>query len=336
MKSEQVIETFASIMIERMEQMKDSAWKQGWVGTSFGGMPINLRGTEYNGTNSFLLFMVTQMEGWKYPIFATVHQINELGGRINKGEKSFPVIFWKMVYKTEDGKRLDYHDYMELSKQERDKCTEYPTMKSYNVFNLCQTNLEEVNPKCIDKLKAKFNVKEPVADTFGMYENHAIDIMLERQEWVCPIQYNKPSNRAFYRPSTDEIVVPQKTQFFTGETDEERFISGMSFYDTLLHEMAHSTGHPKRLDRGEKKAFGSKEYAKEELVAELSAAMCGQRLGFDHRILDNNAAYLDGWISVLKREPKFIISVLADVSKAVNMICDVICKDECVKTEKAA
>ena len=59
--------------------------------------------------------MVTQMEGWKYPIFATFNQIKEHGGDVLKGQKSFPVIFWKMVYKTEDGKQLDYHDYMELN-----------------------------------------------------------------------------------------------------------------------------------------------------------------------------------------------------------------------------
>ena len=86
--------------------------------------------------------------------------------------------------------------------------------------------------------------------------------------------------------------------------------------------MIHSTGTPNRLNRNTGKKFGDKLYAKEELVAELGAARIGQELGFDKRILNNNAAYLDGWISDLKSEPKFIISLMGDVDKASRMILD--------------
>ena len=84
MKSELVVEKFADMIIERMKQMKASDWKKGWIGTTFGDMPINLRGSEYNGTNSFLLLLLSSMNDWKYPVFATFHQIKELGGNINK------------------------------------------------------------------------------------------------------------------------------------------------------------------------------------------------------------------------------------------------------------
>ena len=108
----------------------------------------------------------------------------------------------------------------------------------------------------------------------------------------------------------------------------------MEFYSTVLHEMAHSTGAENRLNRNLKNKFNEPQYAKEELVAELTAANISNVLGFDKRILDNNAAYLDGWISVLKENPKFIVSVMADVNKASDMILREIDKQKISLGEK--
>ena len=96
----------------------------------------------------------------------------------------------------------------------------------------------------------------------------------------------------------------------------------MEYYSSIVHEMAHSTGVEKRLGRDMEGHFGDKKYAKEELVAELTAAMVGNSMGFDKRILDNNAKYVDGWMDTLKKEPRFILSVMADVNKASHMILD--------------
>lgn len=98
--------------------------------------------------------------------------------------------------------------------------------------------------------------------------------------------------------------------------------------------MAHSTGHPSRLDRLKPAAFGSPEYAKEELVAELTSAMVGNTLGFDRRISDNNVAYLQNWTSALRKEPKFIVSVMADVNKASRIIIENIDKQRIALGEK--
>ena len=98
--------------------------------------------------------------------------------------------------------------------------------------------------------------------------------------------------------------------------------------------MAHSTGHPSRLDRLKPTAFGSQEYAKEELVAELTSAMAGNTLGFDRRISDNNVAYLQNWTSALRKEPKFIVSVMADVNKASRIIIENIDKQRIALGEK--
>ena len=90
----------------------------------------------------------------------------------------------------------------------------------------------------------------------------------------------------------------------------------------MIHEMTHSTMTPERLNREAGAKFGDPKYAKEELVAELTAAMISHSMGFDSRVTDNSAAYLDSWIGALRQEPKFIVSVMADVNKASEMILD--------------
>ena len=113
-----------------------------------------------------------------------------------------------------------------------------------------------------------------------------------------------------------------KAQFNIGNTPDEIYRGGMEFYSTMLHEMAHSTMTPQRLNRDGMGRFGDPKYAKEELVAELTAAMISHSMGFDSKVTDNSAAYLDSWIGVLKQEPKFIVSVMADVNRASDMILD--------------
>ena len=118
------------------------------------------------------------------------------------------------------------------------------------------------------------------------------------------------------------MTVAMKAQFKIHDTPEEIYKDGMEYYSSIAHEMAHSTGVEKRLGRDMEGHFGDPKYAKEELVAELTAAMVGNTMGFDKRILDNNAKYVDGWMDTLKKEPRFILSVMADVNKASKMILD--------------
>ena len=108
----------------------------------------------------------------------------------------------------------------------------------------------------------------------------------------------------------------------------------MEFYSTALHEMAHSTGSPERLNREGGKKFGDKKYAKEELVAELTAATVSQQLGFDKHVTDNSAMYLSNWVKALKEEPKFIYTVLSEVGKAQGLIMEEIEKQSQHLTKK--
>lgn len=321
MKTDLVIEKFCDLMIERMKAV-GTDWKQPWVTSSFGGSPMNINGGHYSGMNDFFLLVNTMMNKFELPVYATIKQINKLGGRVNKGSKSFPVVFWKASYKNEDGKRVDEEDYEAMGRDEQKKYSYSPFLKSYLVFNLDQTNLAEVAPKKVEKLKGQFTKREIAKDTFGMYENAEIDDMLAMQRWYCPIKYQELSDEAYYKCRSFEIVVPMKTQFKVGDTEQEVYLSGQRFYDTLIHEMAHSTGHESLLKRIGGGKYSQAEYAKEELVAELTAALCGSVLGFDACIRDDNAKYLEGWCKVLKKEPNFIVSVMSDVSKASKLILE--------------
>ena len=109
-------------------------------------------------------------------------------------------------------------------------------------------------------------------DTEGMYAHAALDRMVQTQGWLCPIQADKRVDGAFYSPSADRIVVPLKEQFNIGHTPDEIYRGGMEYYSTMLHEMTHSTMTADRLNREMGGKFGDPKYAKEELVAELTAA----------------------------------------------------------------
>ena len=319
---QKAVDKFTEMMIARMESMKAGDWKKGWIdGKAVFGMPQNISGRTYSGSNSFFLQMDAAMNGYRTPVYLTFLQIQKEGAHVNKGSEAMPVIYWDFSIQDKDGKRIDRGDYRRLSKEEQEKYTVIPFLKAYNVFNIDQTNLREVNKEKYDALVEKFQPPK-IKDEKGMYVNAALDRLFERQEWVCPIQVDQISSSAFYSPSKDKIVVPMKEQFNVGKTPEDVFKDGMEFYSSALHEMAHSTGTPERLNRVKGDRFGDPKYAKEELVAELTAANVGYAMGFDRRILDNNAAYLDSWIDVLKENPKFIVSVMADVNKASTMVLE--------------
>ena len=332
--ADKAVEKFTEMMIDRMERMKAGDWKKGWIdGAAVYGMPQNINGRNYSGSNSFFLQMDSAMHGYKTPVYMTFLQIQKENARINKGAEAMPVIYWDVSIKDANGKRVDRDDYRNMSREEQDRCSVLPFMKAYHVFNMDQTNLAEVNKEKYDKMVEQFKAPE-MRDAKGMYENKALDRLFEKQEWVCPIQYDKVSANAYYSPSRDIIVVPKKEQFNIGKDKDEIYKDGMEYYSSALHEMAHSTGTENRLNRVKGDRFGDPKYAKEELVAELTAANTGYALGFDKRILDNNAAYLDGWISVLKENPKFIVSVMADVNKASNMVLEAVDKQRIALGEK--
>lgn len=320
------LQKFSDMLIARMEQMKESKWKKGWTDgrTAQFGLPQNLVGRPYTGSNAFLCQIHTTMEHYRMPVYLTIKQIRDAGGMIKKGEHSIPIFKWDLRIKDKDGKKLSESDYRNMTKEEQAECTVRPYLKVYNEWNIDQTNLEEVNKEKYDAILKRFK-SEPIKDEVGMYKNEAFDNLLKEQSWVCPIEYEKFNESAFYSPKRDQIVVPSKKQFNISNTPEDVFKDGMEFYGTTIHEMAHSTGHESRLGRDgivKIDQFGSDQYAKEELVAELASALIGNAMGFDSRIRENNIAYLQNWIGSLKKDPKFLKSVMSDVNKSSKMVLE--------------
>lgn len=335
LKVDAALQRFAEMLIKRMEEMQKD-WHKGWIGGgSMFGLPQNISGRTYEGSNAFLLFLHTAENGYKAPVYMTYGQLYKEGAHVLKGEKAVPVFKWGFSIKDKDGKKVTEEEFDNMTDDEKKECKRRPFLKIYPEFNIDQTNMSEVNKEKYDAVVSQFRKTDVPTITDGMYVNKAIDRMMEKQEWVCKIQYDKEEKGAYYSPAKDIVVLPTKAQFRIHPDDpEECFKDGQEYYGTALHEMAHSTGHPSRLDRLKPAAFGSPEYAKEELVAELTSAMVGNTLGFDRRISDNNVAYLQNWTSALRKEPKFIVTVMADVNKASRIIIENIDKQRIALGEK--
>ena len=323
-KSDEILKKFAGMMVKIIKKANANNWKKGWMGVngSIQGLPQNISGRTYSGGNSFFLMFNTAEKGYKTPVYMTFNQAKEQNLHVKSGEKSVPIFKWGLSIKDENGKRVSEEDYNAMSQEERATMDVRPFPKMFHVFNIDQTNLEEVNKKRYDAIVARFQTPEQeVKDTEGMYVNEALDRMFEQKAWHANIQYDKPADQAFYRPSTDTIVLPMKEQFKLGKTPEEVYHDGMEYYSTALHEMAHSTGHESRLDR-KFGAQGTDNYAHEELIAEMTSALVGSTMGFDRKILENNANYLSGWLSRLRDKPETITTIMTDVGKASDMIIE--------------
>ena len=351
--SDAVIQQFADMMIKRMEDMKESNWKKGWMdGRGDAGFPRNaLTGRQYNGINPFMLMYDTIKHEYTTSMYLTARQLFSMNEslkdpstgkialenldkvmKINKGEKAFPVYYMIHKYKDMQGKEYSDQEYNDLSEEQRKDIKAYFYPKVHHLFNIDQTNMKEVNPSLYNSFVDKYTKRPSLPDSEGMYVNEDIDSLLanstsevwkngkDNSSWYCPIDQTADISSPHYNLSKDFIKVPLKNQYKTSDSKEGIFADGQAFYATLLHEMAHSTGPKGRLNRDLSGSFGDKKYAKEELVAELSAALISSTMGFDKRINDNNAKYVSSWLKVLKEEPSFIKTVLSDVGKASDMI----------------
>lgn len=307
-------EKFANLMIEKIETIS-SNWQKPWfarVCNKNHFLPQNLSGRVYAGGNAFLLFFLCEKYNYQTPVFLTFNQAKEAGIKILKGSESFPVYYTMFcAFHRVTGEKITLDEYKNLSEEEQKEYKLVGNTKYYLVFNLDQTNFSEIYPERWETLKKKFiNNQEEEAPKTEMYSNIILDNMIKNQSWVCPIQM-LASDKAFWS-FADRISLPLKEQFKDGE----------SFYCTALHEMGHSTGTKDRLNR---KGFYERDkdnYGREELVAELTAALTAMFLGISATIREENAAYLKSWCKAIKEEPKFILTVLTDAMKATKFIAE--------------
>ena len=310
-QDEKVAQAFAEQLIEKLEGVKQD-WKKPWFSNMYMGAPRNFEGRKYQGMNHMYLALMQEAKGYQLPIWMTFQKARELGVNVLKDEKSVLVWLGSKIILDENGKKLTNKQYNELSPAEQEKCQFKPFAKAFNVFNIQQTNYPEVHPEEYTALKEKMMIR-PLQDANGMFKSPALDHMLQNKTWLCPIE-QKEQDDAYYSISKDSIVVPMKGQFVNGE----------SFYKTLLHEMAHSTGAEGRLDRLKPTNFGSSEYAVEELVAEMTSAVVANGMGISAGIKEDSIPYLQNWLDNLKESPKFMLTLMKDVNKACAMIEEVV------------
>ena len=247
-----------------------------------------VRSGAYNRVSKKAYSLLNQMLLKHTGEYATFKQWTDLGGHIKKGEKSEMVVFWKIFEKEEINSDTGEKEVQKI-----------PMLRYYNVFHISQ--VEGVEPLAIP-----FRDVEPIEEADKVIADYVARENIEFTECA--------SNEAYYSPSRDCVVVPMKEQY--------KLIN--EYYSTTFHELTHSTGHKNRLDRlksGQNAAFGSENYSKEELVAEIGSASIMNLLGIEtKKTFRNSAAYIQNWLQVLKNDSKFIVSAAGRAEKAVNYI----------------
>jgi antirestriction protein ArdC len=235
----------------------------------------------YRGINALLLDRPGE--------YITFNQAKELGGSVKRGAKGYPVVFWKLCAVTD-------HDTGD------EKMIPFPC-RYYTVFHLSD----------VDGVPSKVRPSEALQiDADGTKAQAMIDTYADRE--ALPIVHRE-QNRAYYTPADDVVTMPTREQFNT--------LSG--YYGALLHELVHSTGHSKRLDRPGVKttaaAFGSATYGKEELVAEIGAAMLYSLAGMGAQPqIENSAAYVQSWLSAIKEDARLIMGAASAAQRAADYV----------------
>lgn len=280
------------IVTERIIQLLERGvipWRRPW---SAGGSPRNLVSKKtYRGVNFFLLSATKYVS----PYWLTFRQANELGGTVRKGEHGQIVIFWKVDRHTDPENDADAETVEECEKSRRRF-----VLRFYRVFNAEQCELPQT---ILDKL--------PKIETYQHDPIEAAERIIANMPNPPAIEYG--GTKAFYSPAADRITLPPR----------ELFISAEEHFGSWAHEASHSTGHPKRLNRdsiAEAASFGSATYGREELVAELSAAYLCAEAGISPAVIENEAAYIQGWLSKLKSEKRLIVVAAAQAQRAADYI----------------
>ncbi len=248
--------------------------------------PWMASGTAISHTTGKPYSLLNQMLLGRAGEYLTFKQVQEEGGCVRKGEKARMVVFWKW---------LDKED------EETGEVKQVPFLRYYNVFRIDQC--VGISPRYTKELIETARADEAADKIVTEYAKRE-GIVIENVE----------GNQAYYQPALDRIVLPLMKQF--AETAE--------YYGTAFHEMVHSTGHDKRLNRLASTAhFGSEDYSKEELIAEIGSSALVYHCGMETKSsFRNNTAYIQNWLQVLKNDKRFIVSASSKAEQAVKYILE--------------
>jgi antirestriction protein ArdC len=270
-------------------------WRKPWAATL--GLPFSMSTKKhYRGVNIWLLLLAAEDNGYQSRWWGTYKKVEELGGHVRKGEHGTVVTFWR-----------SYKKWVEDEENPGEKKLERRfVLRYYRVFNAEQADWDEGSKRPVDEADTRTPVER----------DEAADEMLRHYLDGGP-SLRHAGDRAYYVPATDSITLPPV----------DAFDSTAEFYSTAFHEVGHSTGHPTRLDRkgiAQFDHFGSEKYSKEELVAEMTAAMLLGVAGLDTpATVENSGAYLRHWSEKLREDPKLLIHAAAQAQHAADYVLGV-------------
>lgn len=299
MKNKEVMESYGKDFLSIIESKVDEATGFNWLSPVFFSKGnYAYKGNPYKGINQLFLTLVRTVKGYEKSCWITFNKTKELASQtgkdihVRKGEKSVPVIFWKPLLKLDENKNPVLN-----SKGEE----EYIFMlKTYRVFNIEQIELDGY----------ELHLDEDVRNTVDVPDMENWDsVLMSTYKGDKPTIYHDGDGRNFYRPSTDEVHL----------CAFDRFKSTIEYVSTLAHELGHSTGAKKRLNRLADDSFGSKSYSREELVAEMTSCMVQASFGITET-LNNSAEYIKNWMQVIKSEPDCLVTAYSKAEKACDWI----------------
>jgi len=296
MATQRQYEAITQVIIEALERGVNP-WSKPWNAPAGNAMPHNaVTGKKYRGLNTFNLWAIGAMGGYSTQAWLSFKQAQQLGGSVKKGQKGTFVQFWK----------VETEELTELDDKGKPKIGRQFIFRMYNVFNVDQCEGLKL-PK-----RELLNDDEP-ADTFEAIEAAEAIAGAYISNGGPTVDHNG-GDRAFYVPARHEVHMPKQSQF---DGTEE-------YYSTLFHELTHSTGHKGLLGRfaeGSGPAhFGSERYSKEELVAEFGNAFLCAEIGIENKTIDNSAAYIQSWLTVLKADARLALSAASKAQKAADLI----------------
>lgn len=298
-----VREEFAEKFIKMLDSNTPLSWTQGWaVGNGFKPPYNGQTGRKYNGINRLILMLQSQDKGWTDPRWYTFHQVSKMKGcNVRKDEKATPVEYWA-VYDTVEKKSMNISDLRQFLKDhpERKESEFRLYAKTAYIFNAVQ--IEGLQPL-------------PPAEEYD-FEPHqlaeeAINTMSENMQ--VPLIYG--GDEAYYSPSADNVHLPKRESFF----------SEAEYVGTALHELAHASGSPSRLDRPMIALRDDLEgYAKEELVAEICSTFLSAELGIDmpESVVNNHLGYVSSWIKHIKEDNSVLFNAIKEADRAADYLME--------------
>lgn len=293
-------EELSSMFINSLKENR-LPWNRPWESTTplLGTHKNCISNKAYSGINAVYLWLVGASKGYTDNRWCTFKQASEQGWKIRKGSKSVPVEYW-YIFDAQEKKPITFSQANKIVEKDSNRHHDMlPRFRTYNVFNGSQIEgIPELEVTPIEKVEFTHNEMQV------FLQNYLAGAKLSLQE----------SNQASYSPSTDTLYLPRAEMFHTE----------MDFYLTAMHECAHSTGHPSRLNRNLSGDMKSENYAIEELRAEIAStfivADCG--LSIPDSISDNNKAYVQSWASRIENNPSVLFSAIKDAEKISNYVCE--------------